>query len=206
MATKWYFRDESRGFGPSNEQTSYTADETSSGYDTPLLLSTTKGSSQTFAVSSGVVGSEEYIYYRVFCTNPLQAQTIPAQTITVSVGCSCQSGRTVFGWGCYVWRGSTNVATICSNQLDGSVMEGADVEEGRVDTDTSSQVTLLTGDRICIEMWGYTINGSDSDIRIYFNGSTDPTDQGATADAASYIEFGTTNIIEGSGGGLIIIG
>jgi hypothetical protein len=200
MGTKWYLRDLTSVFGPTNEQTSYTSDGNAIGYDTPRQMTTTKGSAQV-ETSKTLLGAG-YVYHRVFVSTSLSPMTIPAQTITVAVGSKKAIGSVSFAWGLYVWRNGANAATICANQIDGTVVAVA--EEGRIDTDTSTQVILQAHDRICLEIWTY--GSSAAGHYFYYDGTTDPEDSVGTADAASYISFGTSTISEYIASGLITIG
>jgi hypothetical protein len=72
-------------------------------------------------------------------------------------------------------------------QSDGSAIDTP--AEGRGDTATSTARTLQDLDRICLEAWTYTSSASSKAAILGFDGTTDPVDQTATADAASYISF-----------------
>lgn len=193
LATKYYFHDVTCFGGPSDEQTSWTATVNASGYDTPRLMTTAIGSSQV-EIASAAHANDTYAYFRVFCSPRLAAQTITSQTVTCAIGClASENTRLKFGWGVYVWRNGSNVATIVANQVDGDGIDEA--EEGRVDTATSTEQTLQNGDRICIEIWAYRFQiAGDRYMTFYYDGGTDPVNQSATSDAASYVEFATTAI------------
>ncbi len=193
-ATKYYFHDTEFVGGPSDEQTSWTADVNASGYDTARNMTTTAGSSQVETSTSFPLW-DNYGYYRVFCSPELGAQTVQAQTLTLAVGTKASIGfHFYFGWGVYVLRSGSNVATILANQTDGDTIDSS--EEGRVDTGTSTEQTLSAQDRICVELWVYVDDSVGYIGYLYYDGATDPTNQTSTSDAGSYINFATDTICE----------
>lgn len=187
--TKWYFHNVSSTIGPTDEQTSWTADVNANGYDTPRQMTATKGSSQVS--QDAALSGSGYGYYRVFVSPPLAAQLVNAQTVQIAIGGkSTIDGSTYFGWGVYVWRSGSNVATIVSNNWDDYTFDIS--EKGKVDTSSSTQVSLIHNDRICVEVWMQSDPASTA--TFYYDGATEPTEGVPTSDAASYMCFTTQEL------------
>jgi hypothetical protein len=194
MATKFYFHDATSSVGPTSEQTSWTPNVNATGYDTPRTMTETKGAAQV-SVAAASTATAQYLFFRSFVSPALAAQTIASQTVTCIIGANCgTAAKFYFGWGVYLYRGGSNVATIVADVNDGDTLDTA--EEGRTATATSTVQEAQSGDRLVLEIWMNrtgTVNAYTA--TLYYDGTTDPVNQTGTADAASYLSFANTLLL-----------
>jgi hypothetical protein len=198
MGTDYYFHDASEAAGPTDEQTSWTADQNATGYDTARTMTTTIGTSEVRTADTTSSAGNQYHYHRVFVTPELAAQTISSQSLVCFIGAEAGSNNDFdWGWGVYVWRSGSNVATIFANKVStGAMITGAD--RGHIDSESATETELQDGDRICCEIW-FIGDGSDNGIRVnhLYDGTDEITIDGeANASCASKLRFVDDTITE----------
>lgn len=207
MATKLYLLSTAADAGPTGELSTDTDSFTSSpsGKNTPLKMSTTKGSAQTSVAAVYNSGSSPlYSMMRMFVGDPLAAQTLTggaANYILAIAGSESSTNMNLYlRMFAYVWRSGTgNVKTVITPISNSS--EFTTGETGRLITTTgaSGDFSILAGDRPVLEWWWDIQNTKATNYTAtgYFEGATDPTEGTATADAASYFQFPQTLVFGG---------
>jgi len=157
-----------------------------------LLLSTTKGSSQTSkTITSALSLLHQDMYLVRFSTPSLAAQTISANTWTLAVAVqeSDTNAQSQTIASIYVYRPSTGATVGYVYDSDTALgVEFTTSEDGQVYSLAGSSVTAQDGDILVFEYWVHATQllGLGYVNTLYFDGTTDVLDS-TTSDAASYL-------------------
>ena len=163
-----------------------------------LKTVTTKISSAMTTVSfSDISTANNDILFRQWVSDPLEAQTIDAQTLSIQIRASETSttNNMFLSWGVRLVSndGDTVRATLVAVQRDGT--EADTTLTNRGDTAAISSQSVTTGDRLVFEvgLGGTPIAMHDSSLRIGDADATDlPLDDTTTADNNPWILFQQT--------------
>ena len=199
--TKYYARSSSAAAGPTGEVSTDTDNFTTvpTSKNTPLDMSTSKGSSQVSVTGVYNTAGASYAMVRMFVGPALEAQTLTASAAnyTFAVGNQESNGNMNLypRFFMYVWRSGTgNVKTIITPTSEAT--ESATAETGYTTTATgeAGDFSIELNDRIVVEMWWYINNTREANYTasFYFEGATDPVDGTATSDAATYFQLPQT--------------
>lgn len=130
-------------------------------------------------------------YHMRFTSEPLAAGTYGSGTWTTALAVqqSNAQANTFSTASVYFWDGSAVVGFVYdSDTVIGN--EWRQSEEGEVNTITGSNVTIGNGDVLVYEVWRHQVQqmATARTCTIFFEGATDPVDDTATTDAASFIQ------------------
>lgn len=130
-----------------------------------------------------------------FVSDPIAAQTIASQTITVQLGFSASSTNSAFAWTWMltVWRPSTGAAVGqpingITRPLSSAAATTAEVNSSLGSAGTSTSVTAANGDVLILEIWrNATVQtmGTSYTNTIFYDGTTEAS---ATNNAA-FLQF-----------------
>ena len=162
-----------------------------------LSMSSLIGTSQTTkSLTSLAQTAAQDNYIARFTSPPLADQTIPAGTWTLGLQSleTNANANSFFQASIYVWRPSTS--SVVGYVYDGSTALGTEwvaTTQGRVFTVSGSSVTAQSGDVLVLEVWRSATQGSATAWaqELLFDGTTDVTNAGTAASAASFIQFNT---------------
>ncbi len=165
-------------------------------------LSKTKGSSQTsIQITSTATNATKSYYVTKFISDPLEAQTITAETWDFRLGIAeSNSNMNLLGINpveLYVWRPSTGALV---NYISDSATLTGFAEPSAINTNklnkgtvSGSSVTVQEGDVIIFELWFRLTQGTSTayNATAYFDGTTEYVSDASNttvSDIASYIE------------------
>src|SRR5574337_1774370 len=170
-----------------------------------LSLSSIKGvatTSATEVLSSLAQTAHQDNYIARFTSSPLAAQTIPAGTWTFALQTSeaNNNANSFIIASVYVWRPSTSsvVGYIYDSDTPLGTRWGT-TTTGRLVTISGSSVATQAGDVLVFEMWRHAATQAAAAgyaQTLYYDGTTDVTNGGTAASAASYIQS-TSKLILG---------
>jgi hypothetical protein len=160
----------------------------------------------TIAISG--TGAANHDWHRRFLSAPLAAQTIGVGTWTVAIGglnTNANAGSQLVPGCVYVWRPSngTLVGGIVDDETTLSATFFNTTEFGIVMTFTGASVVCLAGDILVAEVWTLEDNslGGAATEKVHYDGTTDPLDNVATTNAASYLNAPAALTMQAAGGG-----
>ena len=199
--TKYYARSSAAAAGPTGEVSTDTDafPTVPTSKNTPLDMTTTKGSAQTSVAAVYNTASGSMSMMRMYVGPELEAQTLTgdAANYTFAMGGSESNGNMNLypRYFMYVWRsGSGNVKTVVAPVPEATELPTA--ETGRVQTASgeAGDFSILQGDRIVVEQWWEINNTRSTNYTAtgYFEGTTDPVEGTATSDAATYFQLPQT--------------
>lgn len=182
---------------PSTNLSLTTPDATATGASTARLMDSTIGIAQTSIVIADPASiPPSNMWMRMFCSTPLQAQTIAAQTVTMRAGVQMSNtdAHLQFFFNLCFWRPSTGA--VVSRLVDSSNSGGI----GAVTTEqdfswavTSTAQTCIAGDILVHSFWlraVHTIATSYNDT-LYYDGTT----VGSTSTNAANLTFTTAVLL-----------
>lgn len=177
-------------------------------------MDTTIGTSQTGrSLTSGATTSAQVLYLTRFCSSPLAAQTISADTWTWTFAYSQSSSSARFPCSnsasqiinvtFYAWRPSTGAKV--GNIRDGGsngTYSGSSLTSERSATGTfaGSAITVAAGDILCFETILSVTQGSATAFtdEYFYDGSVETNSNGtSTSNQASYVSNTITTIAFG---------
>jgi hypothetical protein len=203
VATRWFLRDITNslsGTFPTGEQGAGTPTKSWAGSGTLKTLSTTKGTTQTFKTDTVASASAQRHFIGFWCSPPLAAQTISANTWTTF--CADSEGNLSANYfanlvNVYVWRPGTGakVGTIIDGSngasQGGTEPTSASSEQVTTWTFSGSAVVCQAGDVIIVERWAVFTPSMSSTytLTFFFDGTTETgAENVVVASVASYIE------------------
>ena len=162
-----------------------------------LSMSSLIGTSQTSkSVTSLAQTAAQDNYIARFTSPPLANQTIPAGTWTLALQSleTNANANSFFQASLYVWRPSTS--SVVGYVYDSSTALGTEwgtATTGRVVTVSGNSVDAQAGDVLVLEVWrsGTQAAATAYAQTLFFDGTTDVTNGGTAASAASFIQFNT---------------
>jgi hypothetical protein len=200
VATRLYLRDLTSSNAPTAGEKSAALPvgtfKGNSGTVESLSLSTTKGNSDvSTSITSLAQTAHQDGYIARFTSDPLTAQTIPAQSWTCAIKCqeSNASANAFFVLSLYIWRPSTSSVVGYIYDSDTALStEWPTTAAGRVFTISGAAITTQNNDVLVLEVWYHATQGQSQSYtnRIYYNGATDVTSGGTGG--GSYIESPAT--------------
>lgn len=152
-----------------------------------------KGTAQTsIAQTTDGTTTAETGYHARFTSNALQAGTYGSGTWTMAMAISESNANSNFflGFSIYIWNPAGSVRGFIYDATTAIGTEPGTSEAGEVNNITGSNVTASEGDFLVLEVWRTQTQAATMSYTntIFFDGTTDPTDGGATSDAAAYIQ------------------
>lgn len=150
------------------------------------------GAAQTSIVqTSDATVSARDGYHARFTSLPLAAGTFGSGSWTIALGLqeSNNQANAFTMASIYFWNGSSVVGFVYDSHTSIGG-EWANIETGKVNTITGSNVTIADGDVLVIEFWRSATQAMATarTLTLFYDGATDPTDTTTTTDAASYLQ------------------
>lgn len=199
MATKFYFHDAATTVGGTLPSVSPALDPpsvTAAGGQTNRSMTETIGAGQTSAsLTTLAQTTQQSNLFRRFISDPIAAQTIASQTLTISVGAlEANAASDMFEAGSssiYIWRPGTGaiVNNLVANFF-GILNEPGTSQTHCTITGSSTSRTSQDGDVIVFELWSIQSQsmGTAYNNQVFYDGTT----EGSTSNIASYLNFANT--------------
>ena len=197
MTQKFYLRNVTASPTPTTGKKSTaltsTQAENATGTDETRSLLSTRGTTQASILrNTDASNTAELGYHARFTSVPLQAGTYGSGTWTIGLAASESNAASnaFLALSVYFWRPSNN--TVVGFVYDSSTALGSEFatsETGIVATFAGTGRTIQKGDVLVVEIWR-TQTQQQATARtntIYFDGTTDPTNNVAATSASSYI-------------------
>lgn len=174
-------------------------DVVATGASTNRQLKPTAGSAQTSgSLNTLAQTASQSGWLRRFVSDPLNAQTIGAQSIVYSGAFAESNNSSDFlpTFGVYIWRPSdgTKVATLVPVGTT-TMAEPATTQTARSGTATSVAGTASAGDVLVVEVWrgkGTQVTSVSRSNTTYHDGAT----EASTTDVAAFVSFATAVSIQ----------
>ncbi len=201
MATTWYFRDTNSAVGPTAFVVPGITDWDTEPLDknTPKDMSATPGNGQKSCFGTWKQTTWKYVFARIFIGPALAAQTLTGNQAGFNVGVAFKESSSqmnvCIGSYVYLWRSGVGKVDYISSSLGDNFVTDS-IEHGTGETEclktftgNYTNVSILDGDRIVVEMlwWGTNSKDTDYTATLYYDGTdTTMVDGTATSDAGSY--------------------
>lgn len=171
---------------------------TAAGASTNRGMTEGTGSGQTSAaLTTSAVTSAQTNWFRRWVSRPIAAQTISAQTVTLSLAASesaAQSDMFENGrWFLALWRPATGAIITTMVNDTAAITEPGTSQTARTKSLTSTAATAQGGDVLVLELFSAQsqTNATARTNTVFYDGIT----EASTTNVASFIQFATDVII-----------